>query len=201
MISRSFVRVSGMITNGHSTRSSFVQDAHCSFLATARCARNIVEATLDTVAALDARDGLAVMDRSDEWSLITRGIVRGAVDFGADLGEVGEGIMLAAIRSGRSSEDTKIETIRAVAEAGVQEAIASEGDFEAMAAGLACGATEGGREQGGSDATFLSATAEGAFAGAKRGGHILQQSLEKAIKRTRTPIGQSAAPVLADMGD
>lgn len=190
-----------MITNGHSTRSSFVQDAHCSFLTTARCARNIVDATLDTVAALDARDGLAVADRSDEWSLITRGIVRGAVDFGADLGDVGEGIMLAAIRSGRSGEDTKVDTVKVVAEAGLQETIALEGDFEAMAVGLACGATEGGREQGGSDATFLSATAEGAFAGAKRGGHILQQTLEKAMKRTRTPIGQSAAPVLADMGD
>ena len=100
-------------------------------------------------------------DAPDDWCLITRGIVRGAMDFGANLEAVGQGIMLAAIR-GAKSEPPRIETVKAVAEVGLHETIALGGDFEAMACGMACGASEGGREEGHEEEFFMTATAEGA---------------------------------------
>lgn len=196
---RLIAKLTAMSNNGNSTKSGFVENAHFSFVAMARCARNIVDATLDTVAALDTPDALPAADRDDDWSLITRGIVRGAIDFGADMGAVGEGMMLGAIRSARSPDYNKTQTIKSVAEIGLHETIALGGDFEAMASGLACGATEGGREVGGDDATFLGATAEGAFTGAQRCGHFLQERLEKAMKRTRTPMASFNLIAPSDM--
>jgi hypothetical protein len=189
-----------MTANLETTGSNCVQNARYSFIASARCARNFVDATLEAVASLNGHYELPKADGPDKWCLITRGIVRGAMDFGANLEAVGQGIMLAAIR-GAKSEPPRNETVKAVAEVGMHETIALGGDFEAMACGLACGASEGGREEGQEEEeVFMTATAEGAYAGANRSGYIVDQRVERAIRKTPSAVAH-AASCSADMRD
>jgi len=170
------------------TRSGFVHNAHCSFVATARCARNIADATLDTVAALGFHQTSAAAQQPADWSSIARGIVRGAIDFGANLHAVGQGMMLGAIRNATSMQAPETDTIRAVAQFSLHEAIALGGDFEAMATGLASGATEGGREIGNAEDIFMTATAEGARVGAEHSGFGPRGIVERAIKNPTPPL-------------
>jgi hypothetical protein len=102
-----------MHTNAETASSTIVQTAHTSFVATARCARNMTDATLDTVAELGSRkDNAAALDSPEDWSFIARGIIRGAIDIGADLESVGQGMMLGVIRSAKLGHFDQTDAIK-----------------------------------------------------------------------------------------
>ena len=189
-----------MTANLDTHDSSCVQNARSSFIASARCARSIVDATLNAVAAVNGRNESPAAHAGADWPLIARGIVRGAMDFGADLKAVGQGMMLGAIRDVKS-EEPKLETIKVVAEIGLYETIALGGDFEAMACGMASGACEGGREKGEAEADVMTAAAEGASTGAHRSGYFVNQRVEEAIRRTAVPVAHASELLTPDMRD
>lgn len=170
-----------METTGNSIQLRSLHHAQQSFVATARGAENIAEATLNAVTELGSGE-IAIGECPEEWGLIASGIVRGAIEFGANLEPVGKGMMLGAIRAVTAMGGVQSDKIKAVAELSLYETAVRGGDIGSMASGLECGAREGGAEVGSHEENCLSTAKEGEIGGGGCGADVLAL-VQKAIKR------------------
>lgn len=164
--------------------SEVVKSAEDKFVTAGRGAETFAEATIDILGAVSISSlkwGLAFP--LEDWAMITRGIVRGAMELGADLESVGRGLMIGGIRRALSQGTERMETIKMIAGIALEETIAMGGDVEGMASGLAAGACEGSVELGISEQTVIRAAADGASAGVRKIGSTFEQLVDSARHR------------------
>jgi hypothetical protein len=151
-----------------------------------RSCGNVYTAAVDTV-SLAVQNALLAAKRAGSSSVgaityVALGAIRGALEFGSDLGEACKGIMVGVLLGTRDRGDAAFRTISHTARTVIHHTANTGSDVVAATEGLVRGAIQIAKDSQEDTTAAASAAAQGALEGADEVGFAAAEQVRMALK-------------------
>ena len=151
-----------------------------------RSSGNVYTAAVDTV-SLAVRNALAAARRAGSSAVgavtyVALGAIRGALEFGNDLGEACKGIMVGVLLGTRERGDAAFRTISHTARTVIHHTAITGSDVATATQGLVIGAMQCAKDSQENMTAAASAAAQGALEGADEVGFAAAEQVRMALK-------------------